>query len=333
MPKKHARKTLTLSALAKQYSDEEAAYKYFENLLWSNGIVCPHCGAIDKAHYVEPKTETRTTRIGTKTYRRIWWCAECRKEFSVLVGTIFEDSKIPLSKWLLAFQELCSDKNGISSCELARKLGITQKSAWHLAHRIRYAIARSSFSTKLTGTVEADETYFGGAAKNMHSAKRERMITGRGTVAKVPVFSIVERGGEVRSQVMENVTGQNVKQELVEQVDSSATLNTDTSTVYPQAGKEFAAHQTVDHGAGEYVRKTANGKAHINTAEGHFSQLKRSIDGTHHHVSAKHLDRYLAEFDYRYSTRKQDDGARFQDAMKRAIGKRLTYANAIGKPT
>ncbi len=331
MPKKNERKTLTLSALAKAYSDEEAAYQYLEKLCWSNGVVCPHCGSVDKAHYIEPKTDIRTTRTGTKTYRRIWWCAECRKEFSVLVGTIFEDSKIPLSKWLLAFQELCGDKNGISSCELARKLDITQKSAWHMAHRIRYAISRSPVAEKLNGTVEADETYFGGTAKNMHKAKREKMISGRGTVGKVPVFSVVERGGEVRSQVMPNVNGKNVEKALTQNVEKSATLNTDTSTVYPQAGALFAKHETMDHGAGEYVCKTENGKAHINTAEGHFSQLKRSIDGTHHHVSAKHLDRYLAEFDYRYTTRQQDDGTRTQDAIRRAVGKRLKYSAVTAK--
>ena len=190
MPKKTERKTLTISSIALKFSDEQAAYQYLESILWKNGVICPHCGTIDKAHYVEPKTETRTTRTGSKTYRRIWWCAECRKEFSVLVGTIFEDSKIPLSKWLLAVHELSADKNGISSCELARKLDITQKSAWHMAHRIRLAFARPEVTTKLQGTVEADETYFGGKAKFMHKDRREKMITARGTVGKVPVFSV-----------------------------------------------------------------------------------------------------------------------------------------------
>jgi transposase-like protein len=331
MPKKIQRKTLTLSTLAQRFSDEPAAWQYLESLRWPNGPICPHCGSIDKSHYVEPKTETRQTRIGTKTFRRIWWCAECRKEFSVLVGTIFEDSKIPLRKWLQAVLELCGDKNGISSCELARKLDITQKSAWHMAHRIRKAFERPEAVKKLHGIVEADETYFGGKAKNMHKAKREQMITGTGAVNKVPVFSVVERGGEVRSQVVADVNSQTVRQPLKENVDPSAVLNTDTLPVYNTVGKEFAQHETVDYGAGEYVRKTAKGKAHINTAEGHFSQLKRPIDGTHHHVSAKHLDRYLAEFDLRYTTRKQEDGSRTEDLIKRAAGKRLMYGDLTHK--
>lgn len=325
MPKKIERKTLTLSKIAKMYSDEEAAYLYLESIRWANGVVCPHCGAIDKAYCLEPQNGTRVTRTGKKSYHRVWKCGECREQFSVLVGTIFEDSKIALSKWLLAFHEMSADKNGISSHELARKLDITQKSAWHLAHRIRYAIARPPLSDKLQGTVEADETYFGGKAKFMHKAKREREIQGRGTVGKVPVFSIVNRGGEVRSQVIAEANSETVRQPLTENVDTQATLNTDTSPIYNQVGKEFAKHETVDHGKEEYVR----GTAHINTTEGHFSQLKRSIDGTHHHVSKKHLGRYLAEFDYRYTTRKQEDGLRTEEAIKRTVGKRLTYRKPI----
>jgi transposase-like protein len=327
MPKKIERKTLTLSAIAKQFSDEEEAYKYVEQIRWANGIVCPHCGSVNKAYYLEPKEGQRKTRMGKKTYRRVWKCAECHEQFSVLVGTIFEDSKIPLSKWLLAINEMCADKNGVSSLGLARKLGITQKSAWFMGHRIRYAMTRAPLSDKLQGTVEADETYFGGKAENMHQSKRERVIQGRGTVGKVPVFSVVERGGEVRSQTMKNVTGKNVEKALNENVDHSATLMTDTSSVYPQLGKEFASHETVDHSAGEYVR----GKAHINSAEGHFSQLKRSIDGTHHHVSEKHLDRYLAEFDFRYTTRKEEDGHRTKKTIERIAGKRLTYKMAVSQ--
>lgn len=329
MPKKNENNTLTISKIAKTLSDEAAAWDFVEKMRWSNGVVCPHCGAIDNAYFLEPQSGERITSTGKKSYRRVWKCGACREQFSVLVGTIFEDSKIPLSKWLLAIHEMCADKNGISSCELARKLDITQKSAWHLGHRIRYAMQRAPLVEKLKGTIEADETYFGGEAKFMHKSKREKKITGRGTVGKVPVFSIVARDGEVRSQTMKNVNGDSVSDVLNTNVDSTATLMTDTSTVYPKAGKEFSAHEVVDHSAGEYVRKSKNGKAHINTAEGHFSQLKRSIDGTHHHVSEKHLDRYLAEFDFRRNTRKQKDGARTEDSIIRTGGKRLTYRTPI----
>ncbi len=325
MPKKIERKTLTLSAIAKQFSDEEEAYKYVEKTRWVNGVVCPHCGSIDHAHYLEPQNGTRMTRTGRKTYRRVWKCADCHEQFSVLVGTIFEDSKIPLSKWLLAVQEITSDKNGVSSMELSRKLGVTQKSAWFMAHRIRYAQNGFPLSEMLKGTVEADETYIGGKARNMHRAKREQVIQGRGTVGKTAVLAMVERGGDARSQALTDVNSDTVKQPIAANVDKYATLNTDTSPVYNKVGKEFAKHEKVDHAKEEYVR----GAAHINTAEGYFSQLKRSIDGTHHHVSGKHLPRYLAEFDFRYSTRKDEDGIQFEKTIKRIAGKRLTYKEII----
>jgi len=323
MPKKNENKNLTLTAIAKSYSDEAEAWKFMESVTWPNGPVCQKCGVIGTAYLLgDQKTST-----GKKSYRRLWKCADCRETFSVLVNTIFEDSKIPLSKWLIAVHEISGDKNGISSCELARKLDITQKSAWFMAHRIREAMTLPPLSDKLKGTVEADETYFGGEAKNMHKSVRKQKITGRGTKNKVPVFAIVERGGEVRSQVMTNVTGDNIREVLKAHVDESASLMTDTSTVYPKAGKEFASHEMVDHSADEYVR----GSAYTNTAEGHFSQLKRSIDGTHHHVSEKHLPRYLAEFDFRYSTRKDADGERTLKAIKKTVGKRLYYKMPVEK--
>lgn len=327
MPKKNENKNLTLTAIAKSYSDEAEAWKFMESVCWPNGPVCPHCGSINHAYFLEPESGSRTTKTGKVSYRRLWKCADCRQPFSVLVGSLFEDSKIPLSKWLIAVHEISADKNGISSCELGRKLDITQKSAWFMAHRIREAMTLPALSGKLKGIVEADETYFGGEAKNMHKSKRKEKITGRGTKNKIPVFAIVERGGEVRSQVMTNVTGDNIREVLRANVESSASLMTDTSTVYPKAGKEFALHETVDHSADEYVR----GEAYTNTAEGHFSQLKRSIDGTHHHVSEKHLQRYLAEFDFRYSTRKEEDGERTLKMFKRVSGKRLFYKKPVSK--
>ena len=328
MPKKINKNTLNLSSLSKYLSDEESAYKKLESIRWKNGITCPHCGSVDQSKFMATRNDTeRKTRTGKVTYRRVWQCDVCHKQFSVLVGTIFEDSRIPVSKWLIAFYEISADKNGISSHELARKLDITQKSAWFMADRIRRAIARPPLSNKLQGTVEADETYIGGKAKNMHKSKREKVIDGHGAVGKTPVFSIVKRGGEVRSQVLDNVNSQTVKEPLIENVEKQSTLNTDTSPIYNEVGCEFSQHETVDHSSDEYVR----GLAYTNTVEGYFSQLKRSINGTHHHVSNKHLERYLAEFDYRYSTRKQDDGLRTEDAIRRSSGKRLTYNTLIGK--
>lgn len=307
---------LNLSTIAKHFSDEEAAYELIKSIRWPHGTVCPHCGSVDHSYFLTPLNGYRTTSTGKKTYRRVWKCADCRQQFSVLVGTIFEDSKIPLSKWLLAIHLLCQGKNGVSAHELHRTLDITYKSAWFLAHRIRYAMAREPLASKLEGIVEADETYIGGKAHG----KR-----GRGAANKTPVVSLVERDGEVRSQVMEHVTGKNIKETLEAQVSKDAHLMTDELNVYREPGKAFASHETVEHGKGEYVR----GRAHINTAEGYFSQLKRSIDGTHHHVSAYHLHRYVGEFDYRYNTRKFTDSERTQQAIRMTTGKRLTYRQPI----
>ncbi len=178
---------LDSSIISKQYSDEEEAYKFLESIRWENGVFCPHCGSTD-TDFIAPEQANRKTRNGSITYRRIWRCHTCKKQFSVLVGTIFEDSKIPLSKWLLAIHELNADKNGISSCELGRKLGITQKSAWFMAQRIRYAMQHSSLEKELEGEFEVDETYIGGAEKNKHASKKTEGTQGRSTKTKTPVI-------------------------------------------------------------------------------------------------------------------------------------------------
>jgi transposase-like protein len=317
---------LNFSLIAKQYSDEEEAYKFLENIRWENGVICPHCGNIG-AGFIEPENGNRKTRTGAITFRRIWRCESCKKQFSVLVGTIFENSRIPLSKWLLAIHELNSDKNGVSSCELGRKLGITQKSAWFMAQRIRFAMAHTSLEKKLSGTVEVDETYIGGLEKNKHQSKRTENNQGRSTKTKTPVLSAVQRGGMVYSKSMTTVSSKNIREVLKERVSNEAVLETDTFPAYNSVAKNFAGHEVVDHGIGEYVR----GIAHTNTAEGYFSQLKRSLSGTFHHVSEKHLDRYLAEFDYRYNSRKEKDGERTKEAIRRVAGKRLTYQDLIAK--
>ncbi len=318
-------KDLNLSTLAKHFSDEAAAYEFVESIRWPAGkedVVCPHCGTIGRAYYLAPKNGGRLTRTGKVSLRRVWKCGACRKQFSVLVGTIFEDSKIPLFKWLLAFHLIASAKNGIAAYELHRMLQISVESAWFMAHRIRYALEGGSVAP-LTGTVEADETYIGGKARNMHASKRRRRVTGTGGIDKTAVVSLVQRGGELRSQVMqETVTGATLGAVLREHVSPAAHLRTDAFGGYRQLGREFASHETVNHQAGEYVR----GDASTNTLEGYFSQLKRSIDGTHHHVSAHHLHRYVGEFDFRYNTRTLRDGERTVQAIRQSAGKRLTYS-------
>jgi len=302
---------INLSTLAKHFSDEGEAWKLMESIRWPNGPVCPHCGHSKKHYLLKP----RKTRQGNISPRRLWKCADCRTQFSVLIGTIFERSHVPLSKWLLAVHMICAAKNGISAHELHRQLGVTLKTAWFINHRIRYAMTQEPLAGKLLGTVEADETYIGG----------RRRGTSRGRPGKdshkAAVFTLVSRDGEARSRVMERVTGDQLGKVLAEHVEPDSTLMTDQFAAYRQPGKQFARHETVNHLAGEYAR----GEVTTNTVEGFFSQLKRSIDGTHHHVSKEHLHRYLAEFDYRYTTRKMRDGQRTVLTIQKADGKRLMY--------
>jgi len=308
---------LNLAQIIQRFPDADSAAKYLESLRWPDGPVCPHCGESERQAY----------RLKTKTARRLWKCAACRKQFTVTVGTIFEDSHIPLNKWLWAFYLLCSSKKGMSAHQLHRMLGITYKSAWFMAHRIRYAMTQQPFQARLTGTVEADETYVGGKPRRSnvknYNAGRPRK-TGRGT-DKVPVVVLVERGGQARSFRMANVTGENLAAVMRRNIEPSAHLRTDSFPAYKTLGKEYASHETVNH-LDEYVR----GDAHTNTAENFFSILKRGIDGVYHHVSEAHLPRYLAEFDFRYNLRTANgysDGERTLRALMGAEGKRLRFAD------
>ena len=264
-----------------------------------------------EAYRLEAKPDSkRPVRKG------VYKCKACRKQFTVTVGTIFEDSHIPLNKWLMAINLLCSSKKGMSAHQLHRMLGLTYKSAWFMAHRIRYVMTQPPLVDKLKGVVEADETYVGGKAHG----KR-----GRGAQNKTPVFTLVERNGRVRSFKVDRVTAKNLKEKIREHVDKDATIMTDEFLAYKGLSKEFK-HYTVNHSIGEYV----NGDAHTNTAEGFFSILKRGINGVYHHVSEQHLDRYLAEFAFRYDNRKVEDAVRATVALKQTNGKRLTFKEPVG---
>ena len=322
--------TINLANLALHFSDESKAYELLEQIRWPNGPVCPHCGTVDEATYLEPRGEGRHTRTGKVSKRRVWKCRACRKQFSVTVGTVFEGSKVPLQKWLLAVHLMCSGKNGVSAHELHRNLEVTYKTAWFMAHRIRYAMTQSPLREKFTGTVEADETYIGPKPRNIHKAKRPAW--NERADLKTPVVTLINREiGEARSRAVERVTGITVSKVLREEADNvQAVLMTDQSKVYGKIGPQFREHHTVNHEADEYVRTTPKGRmVTTNTAEGFFLQLKRSIDGTHHHVSREHLHRYLSEFDYRYSTRRLSDGQRTMKAIEQAAGKRLYYRDPI----
>jgi transposase-like protein len=327
---------LSVIKLAEMIPTESDAYALLERMRWGDGEpTCPHCGS-ERAYFLKPSNGTsRKTRTGSKSERRVWKCASCRKQFSALTGTIFHGTKISVRKWLFVVFEMCASKNGISAREIERRYDLTPKSAWFMTHRIREAMKREPLVGMLRGTVVADETFIGGRPKNKHRQGKQSKVkaTGRGsggTAHLTPVLSLVNKEtGEVRSHVVADVTGPSLKKVISEHVDVPATsLMTDAGAQYKALGREFASHETVDHGAWEYVR----GPVSTNVAENYFSQLKRSIDGTHHHVSVEHLPRYLAEFDYRYSTRKLSDTARTSRLMKQAGGRRLTYQPLADRP-
>ena len=298
---------ITLSAC---FHDEEKATETLESIRWPNGPVCPHCGH-EKAYHLKRKEGTKT-----RSNRKLWKCASCRKQFSVRVGTIFEDSHIPLHKWLAAFYLMCSSKKGISAKQLQRSISVTYKTAWFLAHRIRHAMSKSPLADKLKGIVEVDETYIGGKGHG----KR-----GRGAVKKTPVVSLIQRNGMARSFRVDNVKGATLKGLIRREVEGEAVIMTDAFPSYRGLDKEFAAHGVVDHDQ-EYVR----GVIHTNFAESYFSLLKRGIVGAFHHISRQHMDLYLNEFDFRWNTRGLDDGRRFTLALRNSVGKRLTYAMPVG---
>lgn len=291
------------------YFDANKAREHLEALHWPNGPVCPHCGNCDA---------DRITKLAGKSTRPgVHKCKECSKPFTVTVGTIFEDSKIPLNKWLLAFRLLSGGKKGFSAHELHRALGITYKSAWFLMHRIREAMDGADGNGPLGGpdtVVEADETYVGGKAKNRATRK---------PAPKKAVVALVQRDGHARSFHVANVNAKTLRPLIVTNVDRASHLMTDESGVYTRVGREFNGHSVVNHSTAEYV--TTGGFKHSNTAENFFSIFKRGVIGTYHHMSEAHLARYCREFDFRYNTRHLNDAERTAEAIKGARGKRLMY--------
>lgn len=310
-----AQEPRTLMEAVRYFADPDVALKHMIELRWPGGVHCPTCG----------RTDVRF--IAT---RRIWECKEkhARKQFSAKVGTIFEDSALPLDKWFVAIWMVANCKNGISSYEMARALGITQKSAWHMNHRIRLAMKLGTIE-KMSGEVEADETYIGGLAKNMHAHKRERAIKGTGGAGKAVVMGIVQRGVEgrpssVRAKVIQNPDSRTLQSEVRDNVEAKSALYTDGWAAYRGLGKDFA-HATVDH-AIEYV----NGRIHTNSVENFWSLLKRTIKGTYVSVEPFHLGRYLDEQAFRFNERKSFDSDRFATALRGIIGRKLAYRELIG---
>lgn len=298
------------------YRDEHAAYTYVESHLWPTGPVCPHCGNCDAAKI--GRLKGKTTRIGLRK------CYECRKPFTVKVGTIFEDSHAPMTVWLQVIYLMCSSKKGISTRQIHRLLGERSSltTAWHMGHRIRLAMAPASDAGQLGGegkTVEADETYL---AKSPKTRKPKGLALNAKPAPQV--FSLVERGGDIRSMYLDD---KNIRGALYTHLHDDSRLVTDGSTVYKAVMPFAHQHESVDHSKYEWVR----GDVHTNTLEGFFSIFKRGLVGVYQHMDKKHLNRYLAEFDFRMNTRAKlgiNDAQRTGMAVAGARGKRLQYKTA-----
>ena len=305
----------TLQEAIIYFSDPQRAFDYALKLRWPDGnVVCPRC---NKAKHSFIKT------------RRIWFCYTCNKQFTLKLGTVFEDSPLGLDKWMTGFWLLVNCKNGVSSMEIHRALGITQKAAWFMLQRLRLAIQDDFYGTKLGGDggeVEVDESFIGGKARNMHVSERKRRITGTGTKDKTAVMGILERGGKVRTTVVPNRKKHALQEQVRKHVEAGSALYSDALLSYKGLAGDYA-HQVVDH-AVQYVK----GRVHTNGLENYWSLLKRGISGTYVSVEPFHLFRYLDEQSFRYNNRKDmNDGQRFELAMSQIGRKRLTYSELTGK--
>ncbi|WP_455387426.1 IS1595 family transposase [Petrachloros mirabilis] len=290
-----------------RFQDADKAREYLEALRWPQGVVCPHCGSLGKHLHL----------VGESYRPGLYKCADCYQQFTVTVGTVFERSKVALNLWLQAVHLMCASKKGISAKQLERMLGVTYKTAWFMAHRIREAMtSEGGIMGGNGGPVEVDETYWGNAGKQRKGA--------RGYDHKMKIVSLVERDGKKRSFHVASVTAKTVTPILKAQLSEKARLMTDEAAIYTKVGREFAEHGVVRHNAKEYAR----GDVTTNTVESSFSLLKRGLMGTFHSVSEKHLQRYADEFDFRWNTRQSqgfDDRARADEALRNIAGKRLTY--------
>jgi transposase-like protein len=301
---------------APHFHNETAAIAHLEAIVWPQGAFCPRCGGFDRI------TPVKGGRAGLRR------CGPCKREFTVTVGTIFERSHVKLHKWFQAAHLMASSKKGISAHQLHRTLKVQYKTAWFMEHRLREAMRELNPKEPLGGEgkiVEMDETFIGGLEKNKHRSKRQHR--GTGGVGKEAVYALVERSGSVRSHHVPAVTADNLRPIIAAQIDGATLVYTDEGATSKGLGRLFGKHQSVNHSIGEYVR----GDVHTNTIEGYFSVLKRGINGTYHHVSQRHLKRYLAEFDFRYNARSAlgiEDTERTRRVLSGIVGKRLTYRDS-----
>jgi transposase-like protein len=294
-----------------EFTDPNAAREYLESLRWPDGPVCPHCGSVGKHYQLQ----------GTKHRPGLWKCADCRGQFTVTVGTVFERSRVPLNKWVAAVHLMCASKKGISAHQIHRLLGVTYKTAWFMCHRIREAMkSEGGLMGSGGGTVEVDETFWG-------NRKPRGQKKGRGYAHKEKILTLVERGGRARSFHVPAVNAKTLVPIIKAQIAADARLMTDEASQYTKVGREFSEHGVVKHGMGEYVR----GDVHTNTIEGYFSILKRGLVGTFHHVSPTHLKRYVGEFDFRYNYRSKlgyTDKQRAEVLLTNVGGRRLMYRDS-----
>lgn len=309
-------------------ADETAAVEFMEEQRWGDSPACPKCGVVGECYKM-------TNATGERSERYLWRCRACGKQYTVRVGTIMEDSPIPIRFWCLAFYRACASKKGVSALQIQRETGLTYKSALFMMHRIRWAMGPANeMQPKLGvggGTVEFDETYVGGKPRR-YGRPSDGWNRGHGpgwdfSHRKTPIVAGVERGGRVKARVVERAKGVALQHHVREMVDTSAHLMTDEYNGYWAVGREYASHERVHHKSWEYVR----GDVTTNRIEGFFAGLKRQISGTHHSVSRKHLHRYINEVEFKYNTRQVDDGERTRLAIKAADGKHLTYKEQVGK--
>jgi transposase-like protein len=300
---------MTINLTDPIFTDEDKAREHLESIRWPDGPYCPHCGEVEKIY-----------RLHGKSHRPgLIHCNSCEQAFTVTVGSAMERSHVPLNKWVLAYRLICSPKKGMSAHQLHRMLDVTYKTAWFMAHRIRESMTDAAPSPigGANKVVEADETYVGGKAKNRAYKPEPK---------KHIIMTLIERGGGARSFHVKNATAKTLRATAVKIASRKSYLATDENPAYTKLGKEFSGHGTVNHSANEYAR--LGSFIHVNSAENYFSIFKRGVIGTFHHISEQHLDRYLAEFDFRYNNRSKlgiEDAERSEKAIMGAAGKRLFY--------
>src|SRR5258706_1883438 len=298
---------------------EDQAREVLVSIRWPDGAICPHCGA-DKPYPL-------TSNPDSKHQRRagLYKCSKCRKQFTVTVGTVFDGSRIKIKDWIMALYLMCSSKKGMSAHQLHRTMGVTYKTAWFMAHRIRLAMTQETLDKPLDGEVEIDLTYVGGMEHNKHKHKKTPNNQGSSTKTRVAVFALVERGGEVKARKMKYLARFDIRQEVTKHVSPTAKLMTDEAPAY-RILDDIYEREFVLHKSGEYVRDGVS----TNNLEGWFALLKRGVHGTFHHVSAQHIDRYINEFAFRYNNRKITDAERAVKALSKIGGKKLKDKEAVG---